>query len=142
MSNRDVKSKRKHNPRTPTESSKLVKQKRKKKIIIFDIINVTVLLSEFSKSALASSHRTVKISIGYRYLIVGSCSNIDVMNFGLFSIFFTVAALKMNTGIKELYLADNGFEQEDAIQLGALLRVNNHLQLLDIRCVRLANNSN
>ncbi|XP_043267553.1 uncharacterized protein [Venturia canescens] len=43
-----------------------------------------------------------------------------------------VAALKMNTGLKELHLADNGFEQEDAIQLGALLRVNNHLQLLDI----------
>lgn len=43
-----------------------------------------------------------------------------------------VAALKMNTGIRELYLADNGFNFYDAIQLGSLLRFNNHIQLLDI----------
>ncbi|XP_076298241.1 uncharacterized protein LOC143217633 [Lasioglossum baleicum] len=43
-----------------------------------------------------------------------------------------VSALKMNTGIRELYLADNGLNLYDAIQLGSLLRVNNHIQLLDI----------
>ncbi|XP_015428691.1 PREDICTED: uncharacterized protein LOC107185512 [Dufourea novaeangliae] len=43
-----------------------------------------------------------------------------------------VAALKMNTGIRELYLADNGLNLYDAIQLGSLLRFNNHIQLLDI----------
>uniref|UniRef100_A0A0C9Q6R6 PPP1R37_0 protein n=1 Tax=Fopius arisanus TaxID=64838 RepID=A0A0C9Q6R6_9HYME len=43
-----------------------------------------------------------------------------------------VAALKLNTGLKELYLADNNLTQADAIQLGALLRVNNCLQLLDV----------
>lgn len=43
-----------------------------------------------------------------------------------------VTALKMNTGIRELYLADNGLDLYDAIQLGSLLRLNNHLQLLDI----------
>ncbi|XP_076221213.1 uncharacterized protein LOC116432963 isoform X2 [Nomia melanderi] len=43
-----------------------------------------------------------------------------------------VSALKMNTGIRELYLADNGLDLYDAIQLGSLLRFNNHIQLLDI----------
>ncbi|KMR00327.1 leucine-rich repeat-containing protein 68 [Lasius niger] len=43
-----------------------------------------------------------------------------------------VTALKMNSGIRELYLADNGLDLYDAIQLGSLLRMNNHLQLLDI----------
>ncbi|CAK9834568.1 Protein phosphatase 1 regulatory subunit 37 [Anthophora retusa] len=43
-----------------------------------------------------------------------------------------VAALKMNTGIRELYLADNMLNLYDAIQLGSLLRLNNHIQLLDI----------
>ncbi|XP_076652781.1 uncharacterized protein LOC143359034 isoform X2 [Halictus rubicundus] len=43
-----------------------------------------------------------------------------------------VSALKMNTGIRELYLADNGLNLYDAIQLGSLLRINNHIQLLDI----------
>lgn len=47
--------------------------------------------------------------------------------------FITVTALKMNSGIRELYLADNGLDLYDAIQLGSLLRMNNHLQLLDIR---------
>lgn len=41
----------------------------------------------------------------------------------------------MNTGIRELYLADNGLNLYDAIQLGSLLRLNNHIQLLDIRYV-------
>lgn len=48
------------------------------------------------------------------------------------SIITLVAALKMNTGIRELYLADNGLNLYDAIQLGSLLRLNNHIQLLDI----------
>lgn len=48
------------------------------------------------------------------------------------SIVTLVAALKMNTGIRELYLADNGLNLYDAIQLGSLLRLNNHIQLLDI----------
>ncbi|XP_015118892.1 uncharacterized protein LOC107042371 [Diachasma alloeum] len=43
-----------------------------------------------------------------------------------------VAALKTNTGLKELYLADNNLTQDDAIQMGSLLRINNCLQLLDI----------
>lgn len=49
--------------------------------------------------------------------------------------FVIVTALKMNSGIRELYLADNGLDLYDAIQLGSLLRMNNHLQLLDIRYV-------
>ncbi|KAG7208742.1 hypothetical protein KM043_014938 [Ampulex compressa] len=48
------------------------------------------------------------------------------------AIVILVTALKMNTGIRELYLADNGLDLYDAIQLGSLLRLNNHLQLLDI----------
>nr|XP_034190387.1 uncharacterized protein LOC117608843 isoform X1 [Osmia lignaria] len=43
-----------------------------------------------------------------------------------------VSALKMNTGIRELYLADNNLNLYDAIQLGSLLRLNNHIQLLDV----------
>lgn len=53
----------------------------------------------------------------------------------MFFLFGTVTALKMNSGIRELYLADNGLDLYDAIQLGSLLRMNNHLQLLDIRYV-------
>ncbi|XP_029676053.1 uncharacterized protein LOC115243314 [Formica exsecta] len=48
------------------------------------------------------------------------------------AIVILVTALKMNSGIRELYLADNGLDLYDAIQLGSLLRMNNHLQLLDI----------
>ncbi|XP_066587726.1 uncharacterized protein [Prorops nasuta] len=48
------------------------------------------------------------------------------------SIVMLVNSLKLNTGIRELYLADNGLDFYDAIQLGSLLRINNHLQLLDI----------
>ncbi|XP_076640320.1 uncharacterized protein LOC143351997 isoform X2 [Colletes latitarsis] len=48
------------------------------------------------------------------------------------SIITLVSALKMNTGIRELYLADNRLNFYDAIQLGSLLRFNNHIQLLDI----------
>lgn len=50
----------------------------------------------------------------------------------MFSFHFLVAALKLNTGLKELYLDDNGLAHEDAVQLGSLLRINNCLQLLDI----------
>jgi len=52
----------------------------------------------------------------------------------------TVTALKMNSGIRELYLADNGLDLHDAIQLGSLLRMNNHLQLLDIRYISIIKN--
>lgn len=45
---------------------------------------------------------------------------------------FVVGALKVNTGVKELHMADNNFDIQDAIQLGSLFRVNNNLQLLDI----------
>jgi hypothetical protein len=47
-----------------------------------------------------------------------------------------VAALKLNTGLRELYLSDNDLGLMDAIQLGGLLRSNFALQLLDIRCVQ------
>lgn len=46
----------------------------------------------------------------------------------------------MNTGIRELYLADNNLNLYDAIQLGSLLRLNNHIQLLDVRYVQIKNN--
>lgn len=45
-----------------------------------------------------------------------------------------VSALKLNTGVRELYLADNGLESPDGFLLGSLLRINNNIQLLDIRC--------
>lgn len=48
----------------------------------------------------------------------------------------------MNTGIRELYLADNGLNLYDAIQLGSLLRLNNHIQLLDIRYVTIKEKDN
>lgn len=48
-------------------------------------------------------------------------------------LFFTAAALKLNTGLKELYLGENYLVQNDAAQLSALLKVNTVLQLLDIR---------
>jgi protein phosphatase 1 regulatory subunit 37 len=44
-----------------------------------------------------------------------------------------VAALKLNVGLRELYLSDNDLGVVDAIQLGGLLRSNFTLQLLDIR---------
>jgi protein phosphatase 1 regulatory subunit 37 len=47
----------------------------------------------------------------------------------------TAAALKLNSGLRELYLADNNLGVADAIQLGGLLRTNFTLQLLDIRSV-------
>ena len=43
------------------------------------------------------------------------------------------AALKLNTGLRELYLSDNDLDVTDAIQLGGILRSNFTLQLLDIR---------
>lgn len=42
------------------------------------------------------------------------------------------AALKVCTGLKELYLADNNLAKYDAIQIGGMLRINHHLQLLDV----------
>jgi hypothetical protein len=49
---------------------------------------------------------------------------------------FSAAALKLNTGLRELYLADNDLGATDAVQLGGLLRSNFTLQLLDIRSVQ------
>jgi len=43
------------------------------------------------------------------------------------------AALKLNSGLRELYLSDNDLDVTDAIQLGGILRSNFTLQLLDIR---------
>lgn len=45
----------------------------------------------------------------------------------------TVAALKVNETLKELYLADNKLLPSDGIQLGSLLRYNRTLHLLDLR---------
>lgn len=45
----------------------------------------------------------------------------------------TVAALKVNETLKELYLADNKLMPSDGIQLGSLLRYNRTLHLLDLR---------
>lgn len=47
----------------------------------------------------------------------------------------TVGALKLNTGLRELYIADNDLGVTDALQLAALLRSNTYLQLLDVRYV-------
>jgi len=43
------------------------------------------------------------------------------------------AALKLNSGLRELYLSDNNLDVTDAVQLGGILRSNFTLQLLDIR---------
>ncbi|XP_011255630.1 uncharacterized protein LOC105250932 [Camponotus floridanus] len=66
--------------------------------------------------------------------LVGHLHVLKLENCGLSgrAIVILVTALKMNSGIRELYLADNGLDLYDAIQLGSLLRMNNHLQLLDI----------
>jgi hypothetical protein len=60
------------------------------------------------------------------------------MLFELLLLYLTLAAaaLKLNTGLRELYLADNDLGVTDAIQLGGLLRSNFTLQLLDIRSVQ------
>ncbi|PSN36949.1 hypothetical protein C0J52_15882 [Blattella germanica] len=47
-------------------------------------------------------------------------------------VYVVAAALKLNSGLRELYLADNNLGVTDAIQLGGLLRSNFTLQLLDI----------
>ena len=48
---------------------------------------------------------------------------------------YAVGALKLNTGLRELYVADNDLGVTDALQLAALLRSNTYLQLLDVRYV-------
>ncbi len=45
----------------------------------------------------------------------------------------TVAALRMNVTLQELFLADNQLLISDALQLGNLLRCNSTIHLLDIR---------
>ena len=46
---------------------------------------------------------------------------------------FSVAALKMNEILQELFLADNRLMPSDGIQLGNLLKYNHSLILLDLR---------
>lgn len=46
--------------------------------------------------------------------------------------FHLAAALRLNTGVKELYLADNELAIVDAVQLGNLLRSNTTLQIMDV----------
>lgn len=46
---------------------------------------------------------------------------------------FTVAALKMNEVLQELFLAENKLMPTDGVQLGNLLRYNHKLSLLDLR---------
>ena len=46
---------------------------------------------------------------------------------------FSVAALKMNEILKELFLADNKLMPSDGIQIGSLLKYNHTLELLDLR---------
>ena len=48
-------------------------------------------------------------------------------------IYISVAALKMNDILQELFLADNRLMPSDGIQLGNLLKYNHSLTLLDLR---------
>lgn len=43
-----------------------------------------------------------------------------------------MAALKLNTTLRELFLAENKISPADGFQLGNLLRTNTHLELLDL----------
>ena len=45
----------------------------------------------------------------------------------------TVAALKLNTNLRELYLGDNKICSADGVQIGNLLRANACLDILDLR---------
>lgn len=45
----------------------------------------------------------------------------------------TVAALKMNETLKELFIGDNKLMSTDGIQVGNLLKFNHKLELLDLR---------
>ena len=45
----------------------------------------------------------------------------------------TVAAVKMNEILKELFIGDNKFMPTDGVQLGNLLKYNHKLELLDLR---------
>ena len=46
---------------------------------------------------------------------------------------FSVAAIKMNEVLEDLFLADNKLMPSDGIQLGNLLKFNHKLRLLDVR---------
>lgn len=46
--------------------------------------------------------------------------------------YLVVAALKLNTTLRELFLAENKISPADGFQLGNLLRTNTHLELLDL----------
>ena len=47
--------------------------------------------------------------------------------------FSTVAAIKMNDTLRELFLADNKLMPSDGIQLGNMLKLNHTLHVLDVR---------
>ena len=47
--------------------------------------------------------------------------------------FHTACALKMNSNLCELHLADNKLTPHDALQLAMLLTGNKSLQLIDLR---------
>ena len=49
------------------------------------------------------------------------------------NILFTVAALKMNETLKELFIGDNKLMSTDGVQVGNLLKFNHKLELLDLR---------
>lgn len=55
------------------------------------------------------------------------------MKYKSFDFFLTVAALKMNETLKELFLGDNKFMPTDGVQIGNLLKYNHKLELLDLR---------
>ncbi len=46
---------------------------------------------------------------------------------------FTASAVKFNRNLKDLFLGDNKLTSADGQSLGAMLKGNEHLQLLDLR---------
>ena len=48
-------------------------------------------------------------------------------------LFVLVAALKLNTNLRKLYLGDNKIASAEGVQIGNLLRSNTSLDLLDLR---------
>ena len=60
------------------------------------------------------------------------CLEMSISSPGIVSA-VAVMAIKMNETLRELYLADNRLMPSDCIQLGKMLKCNNHLQLLDVR---------
>ncbi|XP_072767664.1 uncharacterized protein [Anoplolepis gracilipes] len=97
------------------------------------MIKKTQCLEQFEARDIMFNEQNMNI-LSRALRLVGHLHVLKLENCGLSgrAIVILVTALKMNSGIRELYLADNGLDLYDAIQLGSLLRMNNHLQLLDI----------